>query len=334
VTAGDAPSAEHLLERALASGVGGPVAVARHRLLLAWVRLRIGRYDTATTELAAGVGAAGGSLPGRERLLHAVLAAGLARRSGDVARLREAWTGVEQALARQAVDLFAVEPVEELAVAATRLRRAARVAPVLDALDGIVAGLGAPPVWVMAVGWIRVQVAVAGEDAAAAATAAAALATVAATTPRARAQQAAARRWAEVLAGEVDADGVLAVAGDLAAADLPWEASRLVGQAAIRTGDPGAARRLLERARELSSAEVSTGEARAGEAQRGGLSDREVEVARMVLAGGTYREIGGRLFISPKTVEHHVARIRTKLGATTRAEFVAALREVLGDAEA
>ncbi len=50
----------------------------------------------------------------------------------------------------------------------------------------------------------------------------------------------------------------------------------------------------------------------------------------MVLAGGTYREIGGRLFISPKTVEHHVARIRTKLGATTRAEFIAALKDVLG----
>jgi len=49
-----------------------------------------------------------------------------------------------------------------------------------------------------------------------------------------------------------------------------------------------------------------------------------------VLAGGTHREIGARLFLSPKTVEHHVARIRTKLGATNRAEFVAALRTVLG----
>jgi DNA-binding CsgD family transcriptional regulator len=326
VTAGDAPSAEHLLERALAAGVGGPVAVARHRLLLAWVRLRMGRFDTAAAELAGPAP----SLPGRERLLHAALAAGLARRSGDVARLREAWTGVEQALARQAVDLLAVEPVEELAVAATRLRHGARVAPVLDALDEIVAGLGRPPAWVVAVGWVRLQVAVAGEDAAATNVAAAALAAAGPAGARAAAQQAAAARWAEVLAGAVDADGVVAAAADLAAADLPWEASRLVGQAAIRTTDPAAARRLLERARELSSAEVATGEARAGDAQqRGGLSEREVEVATMVLAGGTYREIGSRLFISPKTVEHHVARIRTKLGATTRAEFVAALREIL-----
>jgi DNA-binding CsgD family transcriptional regulator len=82
---------------------------------------------------------------------------------------------------------------------------------------------------------------------------------------------------------------------------------------------------MLERARELSSLDIAASEGRS-EASLGGLSEREVEVARMVLAGGTYREIGSRLFISPKTVEHHVARIRTKLGATTRAEFVASLR--------
>jgi DNA-binding CsgD family transcriptional regulator len=101
-----------------------------------------------------------------------------------------------------------------------------------------------------------------------------------------------------------------------------------VGQAAIRTTDAAAARRLLERARDLSSAEVVPAGGRA-ETQYGGLSEREVEVARMVLDGGTYREIGARLFISPKTVEHHVARIRTKLGVTSRAEFIAALRTVL-----
>jgi DNA-binding CsgD family transcriptional regulator len=54
----------------------------------------------------------------------------------------------------------------------------------------------------------------------------------------------------------------------------------------------------------------------------------------MVLAGDTYREIGAKLFISPKTVEHHVARIRAKVGATTRAEFVAALRSLLENASA
>jgi DNA-binding CsgD family transcriptional regulator len=202
----------------------------------------------------------------------------------------------------------------------------------LSTLDGVVAGLGAPPAWAVAVGWVRVQLAVAAEDGDAVAAAAGALPAGNGLPERPQAQLAAAAAWGRILAGEVDADAVVAVAERLAAAELPWEASRLVGQAAIRTTDPAAARRLLERARELSSAEVVPADGRA-ESQRGGLSEREVEVARMVLAGGTYREIGGRLFISPKTVEHHVARIRTKLGATTRAEFVAALKDVLGGSE-
>jgi DNA-binding CsgD family transcriptional regulator len=331
-TAGDAASAEYLLDRAITGRVGGPLALDRHRLLLAWVRLRAGRYDTAVAELAR---LADAPLPGRERLLLAALSAGIARRSGDVARLRDAWTAVEPVLARRAVDLFTVELVEELLVAATRLRRPARIAPVLDTVDGIVERLGRPPAWVVTVGWIRVQLAVAAEDAAAVAVAAQGIAAVCGTLDaragtRQRAQCAAARLWAEVLAGQVDPDAASTVAGELAEAELPWEGSRLVGQAAIRTTDPAAARRLLERARDLSSAEVAPAEGRA-ESQYGGLSEREVEVARMVLDGGTYREIGSRLFISPKTVEHHVARIRTKLGATSRAEFVAALREVLGD---
>jgi DNA-binding CsgD family transcriptional regulator len=90
------------------------------------------------------------------------------------------------------------------------------------------------------------------------------------------------------------------------------------------------ARRLLERARELSSAEVQLDSSRAV-TPASGLSEREIEVAQLVAAGRTHREIGGQLFLSPKTVEHHVARIRNKLGATNRAEFLAALRDVLGE---
>ena len=54
-------------------------------------------------------------------------------------------------------------------------------------------------------------------------------------------------------------------------------------------------------------------------------------MSRLVLAGRTHREIGAQLYIAPKTVEHHVARIRAKLGATTRAEFVASLRHLLSE---
>jgi hypothetical protein len=49
------------------------------------------------------------------------------------------------------------------------------------------------------------------------------------------------------------------------------------------------------------------------------------------LAGLTYREIGDRLFISAKTVEHHVARMRSRLDCANRAEQLALLRTILAD---
>jgi len=323
VTAGDAATAEHLLRRALDHGIGGPAAALRHRLLLAWVRLRAGRYDTAVAELRR----LDADLPGREALLATALRAGLARRSGDIARLREAWTTVEPVLARQAVDLFQAEQVEELAVAATRLRRPQRIVPVLDALDATVDALGRPSAWLVTVEWIRLQLGVAADDAAAVRAAAQAITAAAPRESRQRAQEAAATAWVRSMAGEVDVVAVVAAVDGLAAAELPWEASRLAGHAAIRTTDPSVARRLLEVARDLSGAEPSGPAAPAG--TPAGLSEREVEVARLVLDGRTHKEIGAQLFISPKTVEHHVARIRTKVGATDRAEFVAALKQLM-----
>src|SRR5690606_22957870 len=148
-------------------------------------------------------------------------------------------------------------------------------------------------------------------------------------TRRQLAQGTAASLWARALAGEVDTDAVVAATDALAAAELPWEASRLAGQAAIRTTDPAAARKLLERARDLAAVEPATAPERP-DVSYGGLSERELEVARLVLDGRTYREIGSQLYLSPKTVEHHVARIRTKLDATSRAELVAALRRIFG----
>jgi predicted ATPase/DNA-binding CsgD family transcriptional regulator len=53
------------------------------------------------------------------------------------------------------------------------------------------------------------------------------------------------------------------------------------------------------------------------------LSDREVEILRLVADGLSDREIGARLTISPHTVHRHVANIRTKLGQPSRAAAVA-----------
>ncbi|MBO0872180.1 MAG: LuxR family transcriptional regulator [Pseudonocardia sp.] len=61
----------------------------------------------------------------------------------------------------------------------------------------------------------------------------------------------------------------------------------------------------------------------------GSLSDREREVAELVLDGLTYKQIGERLFISAKTVEHHVARMRQRLGSTNRGELIAQLRLIV-----
>ena len=40
---------------------------------------------------------------------------------------------------------------------------------------------------------------------------------------------------------------------------------------------------------------------------------------RLVAEGLTTREIAGRLFISPKTADHHIQHIYTKLGVSNRA---------------
>lgn len=56
------------------------------------------------------------------------------------------------------------------------------------------------------------------------------------------------------------------------------------------------------------------------------LDNREREVAELILLGMTYREIGARLFISAKTVEHHAARIRRRIGAGSRTELLSMLR--------
>jgi DNA-binding CsgD family transcriptional regulator len=64
--------------------------------------------------------------------------------------------------------------------------------------------------------------------------------------------------------------------------------------------------------------------------QESQLSDRELDVARLVLQGKTYVEIGEMIFISPRTVEHHVARIRRRLAATSRSDLIAKLRLTIG----
>ena len=50
-----------------------------------------------------------------------------------------------------------------------------------------------------------------------------------------------------------------------------------------------------------------------------GLSDREVEVLRLIARGRSNREVAQLLVISPKTVGRHVENVYAKIGVRSRA---------------
>lgn len=58
------------------------------------------------------------------------------------------------------------------------------------------------------------------------------------------------------------------------------------------------------------------------------LSEREVEVSRLLASGRTNREIAHELYVSHGTVKAHTANIYRKLGAHNRAEMIARARSL------
>jgi DNA-binding NarL/FixJ family response regulator len=50
-----------------------------------------------------------------------------------------------------------------------------------------------------------------------------------------------------------------------------------------------------------------------------GLTNREVEVLRLIARGLSHREVAQRLTITPKTAEHHIEHIYNKIGVSARA---------------
>jgi DNA-binding CsgD family transcriptional regulator len=192
--------------------------------------------------------------------------------------------------------------------------------------------------------WYGLHAAILREQPAVAHDHAAALAGAAKSSHYAAVLAAASRAWLQVLTGEFDGSEVESAARGLQSIGLANDGSRLAGQAAIRTTDRkvmvdllGCARALQASGAGTASCAADSGRDNRPEPQPSSrpataplLSDREREVAELILTGLTYRQIGQRLFISAKTVEHHVARIRQRLDVTSRDELFAQLKIAVG----
>ena len=76
-------------------------------------------------------------------------------------------------------------------------------------------------------------------------------------------------------------------------------------------------RRVAGRMRDLGL-RVPQGPREATRANPAGLTARQLEVLGLLIEGLTNAEIADRLVVSPRTAEHHVAAVLTKLGAATR----------------
>jgi DNA-binding CsgD family transcriptional regulator len=329
---GELDVAEPVLQRAVSAGTGGVLFAARHRLLLGWLAMVRGRTTVAREHLAA-ANKTGHPLEPRDWLFAVGLEVGLARRDSDVRALRDTWARACEAVLRHPVDLFTLLPLGEFAIASARLRDQGRLVPHLREASALLAQLGNPALWATQVHWSGLHAAIIAEQSDVAAEHVAALAADARRSRYGSVLATAADCWLAVLAGQVDPDRVQAAAQNLHGVGLSWDGARLAGQAAIRTADRRAMVGLLECARLLqgrpATSEASSPEKRvvAVEEPAGGrLSQREREVAGLVLDGLTYKQVGDRLFISAKTVEHHMARMRQRLGCSSRGELLAQLR--------
>ena len=79
----------------------------------------------------------------------------------------------------------------------------------------------------------------------------------------------------------------------------------------------------LGRAAGLSFALEERAESGGGSGDGVGLSPREAEISRLIGDGLGNRDIGERLFLSPRTVEKHVEHVMNKLGLDSRAAIAA-----------
>jgi DNA-binding CsgD family transcriptional regulator len=101
----------------------------------------------------------------------------------------------------------------------------------------------------------------------------------------------------------------------------------------IGLGAHPAARIIRQRLRMLGARSIPAGPHTATRQRPFGLTRREGEVLDLICAEHTNTEIAAKLFISAKTVDHHVSAILAKLGVPSRAAARNAARLRLAGAD-
>jgi DNA-binding CsgD family transcriptional regulator len=129
-------------------------------------------------------------------------------------------------------------------------------------------------------------------------------------------------RWQEAANKWVEASCPYEAALALAQTD-DVDALRQAHSECLRLGARPLATIVARRLRESGARDVPRGPRAATRANEAELTPRELEVLELLADGLRNAEIAERLFLSPRTVDHHVSAIRRKLGARTRGEAVA-----------
>ncbi|MCX6501792.1 MAG: LuxR C-terminal-related transcriptional regulator [Microbacterium sp.] len=336
VNLGELDIAHNVLTEALRGNHGGSWARPRLLLWAAWVALRRQRPVETETRLA-NVQALPGTLSARDRLLRDAVVLAYTRRYGDSATLRSLWQRCRDDVMRVDPDLYSIHPLTEFVVVSALMGDAERLERPFQQALRLVDRLGSPPAWSAHLHWAGIQREILRARPDALATHAHALVAAAPHNHVAAAMATAGRTWTDVLTGTVDPERIEAAAVALADVGLAWDAARLASHGAGHAEDRRVISRLLSAARQLhpqqEQADGNAGAAPRVQRGNGLLSAREMEVAALVVQGKTYAEIGETIFISPRTAEHHIARIRRRLGATSRSDLIGKLRTVLEDAD-
>jgi DNA-binding CsgD family transcriptional regulator/tetratricopeptide (TPR) repeat protein len=93
-------------------------------------------------------------------------------------------------------------------------------------------------------------------------------------------------------------------------------------------GAAPAARWVRGRLKELGVRSIPRGPQASTRENPAGLTDRQLDVLRLVAEGRTNAEIADELVLSVRTVDHHVSAVLAKLGVATRQEAAAAATEL------